>query len=108
MHQKGVPHLYNRNGVYYFRYRFSLLTRKILGKWELCFSLSTANFDIASVKCVNLRIYAKLFERLVGKLGNKVLTIDKADELIQWYFKEHYERNEAAFEIVNGGDKLVH
>lgn len=93
MHQTKVPHLYKRNGVFYFRFRFSSSTRLILNRWEYCKSLNTSNFDNASMICIRLRIHSKEFEKIVGQMEKK-LTKEKADELIQWYFKEKYEESE--------------
>ncbi len=94
MRQEKVPHLYNRNGVYYFRYRLSSNARILLNKWELCHSLETSDFDKAALICLRLSSHAKEFDDVMGKLAMKKLTKQKADELVQWYFRDNYEESE--------------
>ncbi len=94
MQQKKVPNLYIRNGIYYFRYRFSTAVRHKLERWEYCKSLRTEDFDKASLISIRLRIQAKALEKSVGDMAKEQLTKDKVDELIQWYFRENYEDSE--------------
>ena len=94
MRQIKVPHLYNRNGMFYFRYRLSSDARKILKRWELCHSLKTSDFDKAALICIRLREHAKQLDDVMGDLAMNKLTKQKADELIQWYFQDNYEESE--------------
>lgn len=94
MQQKKVPNLYIRNGIYYFRYRFSTAVRHKLERWEYCKSLHTEDFDKASLISIGLRIQAKALEKSVGDMTKEQLTKEKVDELIQWYFREDYEDRE--------------
>ena len=94
MRQQKVPHLYNRKGVYYFRYRLSPNARKVLNRWELCHSLETSDFDKAALICLRLRSHAKELDDVMGKLAMNKLTKQKADELVQWYFRDNYEESE--------------
>lgn len=93
MHQKKMPNLYQRRGIFYFRYRFSASVRNKIKRWEYCISLQTRDFDIASIKCLILRNRIKIFEKVLGAMALKELTKEKADELIHWYFHENYEKS---------------
>lgn len=93
MYQKKMPFLYERQGIYYFRYRFSASVRNKIKRWEYCVSLQTRDFDKASLKCLILATRVRLFEKVIGDMALKELTRDKAEELINWYFRENYEKS---------------
>ena len=95
MKKYKYPHLYIRNNKFYFRYRFSNRARITLHRQEICRSLKTDNVDKAAKKCLRLHRNAKSLEKLVGKMTKKKkLTKDRADVLVQLYFREEYDQQE--------------
>ncbi|MCC3861492.1 DUF6538 domain-containing protein [Pseudemcibacter aquimaris] len=95
MRQNRHPHLYNRNGQYYFRYRFNKEASTALFRQEIWKSLNTSDIDKAAEKCLRLSRNAKSLEQMVGAMDhNKELSKEIVDDLIQVYFQEEYEQRE--------------
>ena len=92
MRQNRYPHLYNRNGQFYFRYRFNKATSTAIFRQEIWKSLNTSDIDKAAEKCLRLSRNAKSLERMVGEMSEgKKFTKEIADDLVQFYFAEEYE-----------------